>query len=117
MQHEPPGDLSAELLKTPTRSHGIAIRPDQREVWSCDSFRNYVAVHDAVGDEYKQLATVRTDGPVYWLTFTPDSLYCFASQRTLSSVAVIDTQTKQIVHRLEAGNTPKRTQIITVARD
>src|SRR5262245_62083510 len=36
MIHRVPAELSADNKKVASRSHGLGIRPDQKELWECD---------------------------------------------------------------------------------
>ena len=99
----------------PSRCHGLAIRPDQQEVWCCDVERNILHIHEAISGQYKQTQAIEMPGRVYWVSFSPDGRYGFLSVRSIGKVAVVDSQSKQLLTMLDAGNTPKRTQVITVA--
>ena len=41
-----------------SRCHGLGVRPDQEEIWSCDVEHNLVHVHELKSGEYKQTATI-----------------------------------------------------------
>src|SRR6516162_3308828 len=49
-----PCELTAEQKKVASRSHGIGIRPDGKEVWTCDVEHFLVQVFDITGDKPKQ---------------------------------------------------------------
>jgi DNA-binding beta-propeller fold protein YncE len=97
-----------------SRCHGLGIRPDQQEVWSCNVEHNLVHVHEATSGSYEEVATLPMIGRIYWLCFSPDSKYCFVSVRSEQKVAVVDCQTKQVLKHLEVGREPKRSQVIEV---
>lgn len=97
-----------------SRCHGLSVRPDQQEIWSCDVEHNLVFVHEMTSGDYKQIATIDMPGRIYWVSFTPDSRYGYVSVRSDQKVAVVDCQTKEIVKLLDAGREPKRTQVIDV---
>ena len=67
-----PAELTDEQKKVASRSHGLGIRPDQKEVWECDVEHHEVHVYDITGDKPKQIATIPIGSQVYWLTFSPD---------------------------------------------
>jgi DNA-binding beta-propeller fold protein YncE len=100
-----------------SRSHGLGIRPDQQEVWSCNVEHHLVHVHEMTSGQYKETARITLPGPVYWLSFSPDSKYCFVSVRTKRQVAVIDCVSKNLVTMLDAGEAVKRTQVVGVPLD
>jgi hypothetical protein len=100
-----------------SRSHGLGIRPDQQEIWSCNVEHHLVHIHEATSGEYREIARLTLPGPVYWLSFSPDSKYCFVSVRSKRQVAVIDCVSKNIVTLLDGGEAVKRTQVVGVPLD
>jgi hypothetical protein len=66
---------------------------------------------------YRETASITLPGPVYWLSFSPDSKYCFVSVRSKRQVAVIDCVSKNIVTMLDAGQAVKRIQVVGVPLD
>jgi YVTN family beta-propeller protein len=114
MMHRIPANLTDEQKKVASRSHGLGITPDQKEVWACDVEHFEVQIYDVTGDKPKQVATIPMGGRVYWLTFSPDGKYCYVAVRSKNEAAVIDTKTRQIVARIPAGMEPKRLLVVTV---
>jgi YVTN family beta-propeller protein len=108
--------IPEEKKAVASRCHGLGIRPDQKEIWSCDVEHNLVHIHEMNGD-YPQIATIEMPGRIYWVSFTPDSRYGYVSVRSDKKVAVVDCRTKKIVKLLEVGREPKRTQVIDVPID
>jgi YVTN family beta-propeller protein len=113
MIHRIPAELTDEQKKTASRSHGLGIRPDQKEIWECDVEHFEVHVYDMSGDTPKQTATVPIGSRVYWLTFTPDGKTCYVSARGAGEVAAVDTESKKIVARIPVGKEPKRLVVVT----
>jgi YVTN family beta-propeller protein len=109
-----PADLSAENKTKASRSHGLGIRPDQKEIWECDVEHMEVHVYDITGDRPKQTATIPMGGRVYWLTFSPNGKYCYVSVRSRNETAVVDTATREIVARIPAGKEPKRLLVVSL---
>jgi len=97
-----------------SRSHGLGVRPDQQEIWSCNVEHHLVHIHEMTSGNYNEIARITLPGPVYWLSFSPDSKYCFVSVRTKSQVAVIDCISKNIVTMLDGGQAVKRSQVVGV---
>ena len=106
--------IPEQLQGKKSRCHGLGVRPDQAEIWSCDVEHHLVHVHELDSGEYRQTATLEMPGRIYWVCFTPDSRYAFVSVRSEQKVAVVDCRTKEIVKLLDAGREPKRTQVIDV---
>lgn len=109
-----PAQLAEEHRKTASRSHGLAIRPDQKEIWECDVEHHEVHVYDITGVKPKQTATIPIGSRVYWLTFTPDGKTCYVSARGNGEVAVVDSETKKVTARIPVGKEPKRLLVVTL---
>jgi YVTN family beta-propeller protein len=109
-----PAEVAAEHRKVASRSHGLAIRPDQREIWECDVEHKEVHVYDIIGEKPKQIATIPIGSQVYWLTFRPDGKFCYVSARGGNQVAVVETETRKIVARVPVGKEPKRLLVVNV---
>jgi YVTN family beta-propeller protein len=114
--HRIQADLSEENRKKGSRSHGLGIRPDQKEVWECDVEHNEVHVYDVTGVKPRQIATVPIGSRVYWLTFSPSGKVCYVSARGASAVAAVDTHTKKILARIPVGKEPKRLIVVTLPK-
>jgi YVTN family beta-propeller protein len=114
MIHRIPAELADAHRKVASRSHGLALSPDQKEIWECDVEHFEVHVYDITGDKPKQTATVPIGSRVYWLTFRPDGKICYVSARGANAVAAVDAETKKIVARLEVGKEPKRLIVVDV---
>jgi DNA-binding beta-propeller fold protein YncE len=84
-----------------TPSHGINLRPDQREVWMVDGVYGYVYVFDVTNSPPRQIASI----PLFeqpgerphpgWISFSIDGRYAYPD-----GGVVIDTQTKRVVARI-----------------
>lgn len=102
-----PAKRLAELPNPPakkphsTPSHGINIRPDQKEVWVVDGVYGYVYAYDVSAMPPEFVAAV----PLYkdpheqprpgWISFSIDGRYAYPD-----GGAVIDTATKKVVARI-----------------
>jgi DNA-binding beta-propeller fold protein YncE len=84
-----------------TPSHGINIRPDQKELWLADSTFGYIYVFSLGEGRPKRIASI----PLFkdpkehpnpgWISFSIDGKYAYPD-----GGAVIDTATKQIAARI-----------------
>jgi len=106
--------IPAELQATASRCHGLAIRPDQKEIWSCNVEHHFVHIHDLTKEGFPEVATLPMMGRIYWLCFSPDSKYAFISVRSESKVAMVDTATKKVLTHFDVGKEPKRNLVITL---
>jgi YVTN family beta-propeller protein len=109
-----PAELAPEHRKVASRSHGLALRPDQKEIWECDVEHKEVHVYDLTGDKLRQIATIPIGSQVYWLTFRPDGKVCYVSARGGNAVAVVDVLTRKVITRLPVGKEPKRLIVVTL---
>lgn len=114
MTHRVQAQLTAEQRSVASRSHGLGIRPDQKEIWECDVEHGEVHVYDITGDRPKQIATIPIGTRIYWLTFTPDGKTCYIAARGKNAVAVVDTATKKVTTNIKAGKEPKRLIVVNV---
>jgi YVTN family beta-propeller protein len=111
--HRVEADVPAELLRTTSRSHGIGLRPGEKELWMCDVFHDRTYVFDLTTEPPKQIATIVMKGGGYWMTFSPDGTRCYISERTGNTVAVLETDTRQTIARVDVGKVPKRVLVVT----
>jgi YVTN family beta-propeller protein len=112
--HRIAAHLPEAQRKVASRSHGLCIRPDQKEIWECDVEHHDVHVYDITGDKPKQIATIPIGTRIYWLTFRPDGKTCYVAARGANAVAAVDTATKKVTKRIPAGKEPKRLLVVTV---
>jgi DNA-binding beta-propeller fold protein YncE len=94
------------------RCHGLAIRPDQREIWSACGAA--VTIHELGSSSYAELARIELESKAYWLTFSPDGRWALVALSGAGRVAVVDTASRQVVARLVAGAGPKRNLVVEV---
>jgi DNA-binding beta-propeller fold protein YncE len=76
-------------------SHGIALSPDEREIWVCDSFNSRLHVFDATASPPEQGPSIPLREQPGWVTFSIDGRYAYPS-----TGEVIDAKTKKIVGTL-----------------
>lgn len=112
--HRVEAEVPAELLRKASRSHGIGLRPDGKELWMCDVYHDRTYVFDITVDPPRQTDTILMKGGGYWMTFAPDGKYCYISERIGDSVAVIDTTTRKTIARIAVGKAPKRVLVVSV---
>jgi YVTN family beta-propeller protein len=112
MVHRIPAELTGEQKQVDSRSHGLGVRPDQKEVWEADVEHRTLHVYDATGEKPRQTAAVPVSGKPYWLTFRPDGKVCYVACQHPDEVAAVDTQTKQVVARIPVGKEPKRLLVV-----
>lgn len=95
------------------RCHGLAITPDQQEVWSVCT--GTVTVHGLQPPDFSERSLVMLPSNGYWITFSPDGSRAFVALSNSGRVAVINARTREIVRVLTAGRAPKRNLVLRVA--
>jgi DNA-binding beta-propeller fold protein YncE len=77
-------------------SHGIALTPDEKELWVADGANNSVHVFDATVMPPRQTSSVKLRDLPGWISFSMDGRFAFSS-----TGEIIDVTTKKIVAALE----------------
>ena len=92
-------------------SHGIALTPDERELWLADGANNAVHIFDARVMPPRQVATVKLRDQPGWITFSLDGRHAYPS-----TGEVIDTKTRKIVATLkdEMGRAVQSEKVVEV---
>jgi DNA-binding beta-propeller fold protein YncE len=73
-------------------SHGIALSPDESELWLADAANSRVHIFDATSMPPKQIASIVVRDQPGWITFSLDGRYAYPSTGD-----IIDAKTKRIV--------------------
>jgi YVTN family beta-propeller protein len=113
MIHRIEAELAEGKAKVASRSHGLCLRPDGKELWECDVEHHEVHIYDITGEKPKQFKTLPMGEKVYWLTFSPDGKTAYVAVRGNNEVAVVDAETKEITTRIKVGKEPKRLLVVT----
>jgi DNA-binding beta-propeller fold protein YncE len=77
-------------------SHGIALTPDEKELWLADAFNESIHVFNLTSGQPDQVATIKLNDQPGWITFSIDGKYAFPS-----SGEVIDIKKRKIIARLK----------------
>jgi DNA-binding beta-propeller fold protein YncE len=82
-------------------SHGIALTPDEKELWLADCANEAIHIFDATAMPPKQVKTIKARDCVGWVNFSIDGRTAYSSTGEM-----IDVATKKIVAALkdEAGH-------------
>jgi DNA-binding beta-propeller fold protein YncE len=92
-------------------SHGVALTPDERELWLADGANNAVHIFDARAMPPRQVATVTLRDQPGWITFSLDGKYAYPS-----TGEIVDTKTRAIVATLtdERGRAVQSEKVVEV---
>src|SRR5450631_1839866 len=77
-------------------SHGIALTPDESELWVVDNINYGVLVYDNTGEWPVLKSSFPTTASADWLTIGIDGKYAY-----LSSADIVDVKTKKIVGQMK----------------
>jgi DNA-binding beta-propeller fold protein YncE len=77
-------------------SHGIALSPDEKEVWVTDGANNRVHVFDNTIMPPKQMMSVELRDSPFWLTFSANGKWVYSS-----SGDIIDATSKKVIAGLK----------------
>jgi DNA-binding beta-propeller fold protein YncE len=80
-------------------SHGIALTPDEKELWLADCANSAIHVFDSTVMPPKQVASIKARDCVGWLSFSMDGRVAYSS-----TGEVIDVATRRIVAALQDEN-------------
>lgn len=93
-------------------SHGIALTPDEKELWLADGANNALHVFDATVMPPKQVTTIHLRDFPGWVSFSIDGRHAYSS-----TGEIIDAKTKKVVATLtdEAGRQVQSEKLLELA--
>src|SRR5580700_2508185 len=90
------GNVNQHFFGHGCPSHGIAMTPDESEIWVVDNINYGVLVYDNTGEWPTLKMTFPTTASADWITMGIDGQYAF-----LSSADVVEVKTKKIVAQMK----------------
>lgn len=92
-------------------SHGVALTPDEQEIWLADAANNAVHIFDATAMPPRQVASVKLRDQPGWVTFSIDGKHAYPS-----TGEIVDTKTRKIVATLtdEVGRAVQSEKMLEV---
>jgi DNA-binding beta-propeller fold protein YncE len=95
-------------------SHGIALTPDEKELWVADCANSAIHVFDSTVMPPKQIASIKARDCVGWLSFSMDGRFAYSS-----TGEIVDVAAKKIVAALEdeAGHQVQSEKLLDLAID
>jgi hypothetical protein len=76
-------------------SHGIALAPDEREIWLCDAFNSCLHIFDAAVSPPEQGQSIALREQPGWITFSRDGTFAYPS-----TGEIIDAKSRKIIAAL-----------------
>jgi hypothetical protein len=80
-------------------SHGIALTPDEKELWLADCANSAIHVFDSTVMPPRQEATIKARDCVGWLSFSMDGKFAYSS-----TGEIIEVATKKVIASLRDEN-------------
>jgi YVTN family beta-propeller protein len=105
----PPLDCPLEV-NTPT--HGLALSPDDKQLWVTSLADGGIYVYDLVTRKTSSL--IHVGKCPNWVAFSPDGKYCAVSNSDTNDCSIIDAHTQREVARVKVGKGPKRVLVVRV---
>jgi len=94
-----------------TYSHGIALTPDERELYVASVPGAVVYVYSLPG--LKPIAKIEVGRTPDWLAVDPSGKFVFVSNAGSNTVTAIDTASKSVLATIPVGDAPKRILVVT----
>jgi hypothetical protein len=92
-------------------SHGVALTPDEKELWVADAANQSLHVFDATVMPPRQVASIRLRDQPGWITFSLDGRHAWPS-----TGEIVDTKTRRIVAALtdEEGRAVQSEKVVEI---
>jgi YVTN family beta-propeller protein len=107
--------LTADEQAVRSRSHGIAVANDGKEVWSNDVVHNLTFVFDVTVTPPKQIARFPVGRQPYWIMASKDSKTVFVNCPSSDELIAFDVATKKEKGRIQFPKGSRPTRMLTVA--
>lgn len=89
-------------------THGLELRPGDRELWVTSFIGNGLMVYDITGERPKYVTTVAAGDAPNWLTFSPDAKYAYSANAGANSITIVNCETRTALKEIKVGAVPKR---------
>jgi YVTN family beta-propeller protein len=89
-------------------THGLELRPGDRELWVTSFIGNGLMVYDLTGERPAYVTTVAVGDAPNWLTFSPDGHYAYSANAGANSITIVNCETRMAVKEIKVGPIPKR---------
>jgi YVTN family beta-propeller protein len=103
-EHPQPHEHPGEPINTLT--HGLALSPDEKELWVTSLLDDGMYVYDIPSQKF--VGRVLTGSGPNWVAFSPDGKYVCVSNSGSDDVSIIDAKARHEAARLKVGRVPKR---------
>ncbi len=108
----PPAPASTCALEPHTPTHGLALTPDDKQLWVTSLADDGVYVYDTATKKIS--SKIGVGKCPNWITISPDGHYVAVSNSASDDCSIIDAQTEREVARVKVGKGPKRLLAVRV---
>jgi YVTN family beta-propeller protein len=112
---ELPGPAAAPLcekLEKNTPTHGVALSPDNKQLWVTSLTDSGVYVYDVATKKISE--QVPTGSCPNWISISPDGKYVTVSNSVDDDASIIDAKTHKQLARVKVGKGPKRLLAVNI---
>jgi YVTN family beta-propeller protein len=102
----PPPDKRSKFAYMNT--HGLELRPGDRELWVTSFIGNGLMVYDITRPMPEYVTTVAVGDAPNWLTFSPDGKHGYSANAGSNSITLVDCDRREAVKEIKVGPVPKR---------
>lgn len=95
-----------------TPTHGVALTPDDKELWVTSLNNGSVYVYDIARQKFS--GPIHTGACPNWISISPGGEYVTVSNSGQNTVAIIDAKAEKVVASDTVGERPKRLLVIDV---
>jgi YVTN family beta-propeller protein len=89
-------------------THGLELRPGDRELWVTSFIGNGLMIYDVTGGTPRYVTTVAVGDAPNWLTFSPDGKYAYSANAGANSITIVDCDGRKAIRDIRVGAVPKR---------
>src|SRR5437667_5387744 len=89
-------------------THGLELRPGDRELWVSSFIGNGLMVYDITGEAPRYVTTVSVGDAPNWLTFSPDGKHAYSANAGANSITIVNCETRTALKEIKVGPVPKR---------
>src|SRR5437667_3183316 len=89
-------------------THGLELRPGDRELWVSSFIGNGLMVYDITGEAPRYVTTVSVGDAPNWMTFSPDGKFAYSANAGANSITIVNCESRMAVKEIKVGAVPKR---------
>jgi YVTN family beta-propeller protein len=103
---------NCEKLEPRTPTHGVALTPDDKQLWITSLSDSGVYVYDVASKKISR--EIPTGACPNWISVSPDGKYVTVSDSASDEATIIDAKSHRELARIKVGKGPKRLLAINI---